>query len=34
VESALNPLAAKLTILAKTHPLTIDRLRKLNAIPH
>jgi len=34
VEAVLNPLAAKLTILAKSHPLTIDRLRKLNAIPH
>ncbi len=34
VESVLNPLAAKLAILVKTHPLTIDRLKKLDAVPH
>ncbi|MGB9704581.1 MAG: M48 family metallopeptidase [Pyrobaculum sp.] len=34
VESLLNPLAARLTLLARTHPLTIDRIRKLHAIPY
>ena len=34
VEAALNPLAARLTLLARTHPLTVDRLRKLHAIPN
>ncbi|ABL88108.1 peptidase M48, Ste24p [Pyrobaculum islandicum DSM 4184] len=34
VESVINPLAARLTLLARTHPLTIDRIRKLNALPN
>jgi heat shock protein HtpX len=33
VESLASPLAARLTLLARSHPLTIDRLRKLNALP-
>ncbi|AFA38566.1 Zn-dependent protease with chaperone function [Pyrobaculum oguniense TE7] len=33
VESLLNPLAARTTLLTRTHPLTIDRIRKLHAIP-
>jgi heat shock protein HtpX len=34
VESVISPLAARLTLLARTHPLTIDRIRKLDAVPH
>ncbi|MEM4742922.1 MAG: M48 family metalloprotease, partial [Pyrobaculum sp.] len=32
VETLANPIAARLTLLARTHPLTLDRLRKINAI--
>jgi heat shock protein HtpX len=34
VESLLNPVAARLTLLARTHRLTIDRIRILHAIPY
>ncbi|MEM1597338.1 MAG: M48 family metalloprotease [Pyrobaculum sp.] len=33
VEALANPLVARLSILARTHPLTVDRLRKINALP-
>ncbi|MEZ0318381.1 MAG: M48 family metallopeptidase [Pyrobaculum sp.] len=33
VEALANPLMARLSILARTHPLTVDRLRKINALP-
>ncbi|MFN3804053.1 MAG: M56 family metallopeptidase [Pyrobaculum sp.] len=33
VESLVSPTAARLTLLARTHPLTIDRLRRINAVP-
>lgn len=34
VETLANPIATRLTLLARTHPLTLDRLKKLDAIPH
>ncbi|ACB39822.1 M48 family metallopeptidase [Pyrobaculum neutrophilum] len=34
VDSVANPIAARLSLLARSHPLTIDRLKRLNALPH
>ncbi|ABO09391.1 M48 family metallopeptidase [Pyrobaculum calidifontis] len=33
IETLQSPIATRLTLLARTHPLTIDRLRKIHVLP-